>query len=175
MAISYLSRQWLIANSLVVIKNLINKLIMRRTVVLIFILLAIFACQPKVDTAKLKEESKAQIVQTEKDFEKMAAEKGVAEAFEFYAADSAVINRGQSVDLGKKAIKDHYLKWKFKEVSLKWSPDYVDVAASGDLGYTYGKYTFSATDTLGAKIENKGIFHTVWKKQADGNWKFVWD
>jgi ketosteroid isomerase-like protein len=148
---------------------------MKNYIIILSILTALIACNSKVDTAKLKEECKAQIVQTEKDFEKMAAEKGVAEAFAFYAADSAVINRGAYLNFGKTEIKDHYLKWKFKEVSLKWSPDFVDVAASGDLGYTYGKFTFSATDTTGTKIEDKGYFHTVWKKQADGNWKYVWD
>ena len=148
---------------------------MKRTILLLSILSALLACQSKVDTAKLQAESKAQIVQTEKDFEKMAAEKGVAEAFEFYAADSAVINRGDYLNHGKAQIKDHYLKWKFKNVSLKWSPDFVDVAASCDLGYTYGKYTFSYTDSTGATIENKGFFHTVWKKQGDGYWRYVWD
>ncbi len=148
---------------------------MKRTIILLTILSLLIACQPKLDTAKLQAESKAQIVQTEKDFEKMAAEKGVAEAFEFFAADSAVINRGDYLNHGKAQIKDHYLKWKFKDVSLKWSPDFVDVATSCDLGYTYGKYTFSYSDSTGKTIENKGYFHTVWKKQANGNWRYVWD
>ena len=47
----------------------------------------------------------------------------------------------------------------------------VDAAASGDLGYTYGKYQFSAVDSSGQEIKAEGIFHTVWKKQPDGFWK----
>ena len=58
---------------------------------------------------------------------------------------------------------------------LKWKPDFVDVAASGDLGYTYGHYTYSYIDSTGKAAEDKGIFHTVWKRQPDGNWRFVWD
>lgn len=46
---------------------------------------------------------------------------------------------------------------------------------SGDLAYTYGKYNFSALSTNGEKISSTGIFHTVWKKQDDGSWKYVWD
>ena len=46
---------------------------------------------------------------------------------------------------------------------------------SRDLGYTYGHYTFSYIDSGGNKIENKGVFHTVWKRQSDGTWRFVWD
>ncbi|MCB9249994.1 MAG: hypothetical protein H6613_16335 [Ignavibacteriales bacterium] len=34
----------------------------------------------------------------------------------------------------------------------------------GDLAYTYGHYTFSATNPTGENISAKGIFHTVWKK-----------
>ena len=51
----------------------------------------------------------------------------------------------------------------------------MDVSESGDLAYTYGKYTFSAFDSNAKKIEAKGIFHTVWKRQEDGSWKFVYD
>jgi hypothetical protein len=25
------------------------------------------------------------------------------------------------------------------------------------------------------KEKNNGIFHPVWKKQAEGSWKYVWD
>ena len=58
---------------------------------------------------------------------------------------------------------------------LTWTPDYIDVANSGDLGYTYGKYTYSFIDTNGDENESSGVFHTVWKRQSDGKWKFVWD
>lgn len=148
---------------------------MKRIIILLSILFSLFACNKDTNSSASYEKNKAQIVQTEKDFEKMAVEKGVAEAFAFYAADSAVISRGSYLNIGKSQIKDHYLKWTYKDVSLKWSPDFVDVAASGDLGYTYGKYTFSYSDSTGVTIEKKGYFHTVWKKQADGNWRFVWD
>jgi ketosteroid isomerase-like protein len=56
---------------------------------------------------------------------------------------------------------------------LTWSPDFIDVSASGDMAYTYGKYNYTTTDSLGNVSEIEGIFHTVWKRQADGNWKFV--
>jgi ketosteroid isomerase-like protein len=148
---------------------------MKISIMLLMVLSTLMACQTKVDKPELQKESKLMIVKTEKDFETMAAYKGVAEAFAYYAADSAVINRGKFLITGKSRIKDYYLKWKFKDLSLKWSPDIVDVAASCDLGYTYGKYTFSYSDSTGKTVETEGYFHTVWKKQADGNWRFVWD
>lgn len=57
-----------------------------------------------------------------------------------------------------------------------WKPDTVIVAESGELVYTYGKYEHLEKDSVGnLKISSSGIFHTIWKKQKDGSWKFVWD
>ena len=119
-----------------------------------------------------KEKSKAEIIQAEKDFAQAAKEKGIANAFYAFADDSAVIRRGPNVIKGKESIKAFYDKQP-QQGELQWSPDFADV--SGDLGYTYGKFIFSSKDSTGKVNEVKGYFHTVWKKQKDGSWKFVWD
>ena len=61
------------------------------------------------------------------------------------------------------------------KAKLEWIPDFVDVSASGDLGYTYGKYTITTIDSIGQTIKRGGIFQTIWKRQPDGRWRFVWD
>jgi ketosteroid isomerase-like protein len=114
----------------------------------------------------------AEIIQAEKDFAQLAKEKGMTEAFYAFAADSAVIKRGNQIIKGKESIKEFYSKQP-QSGQLQWSPDFADV--TGDLGYTYGKFTFSLKDSTGKVNEVKGYFHTVWKKQKDGTWKFVWD
>ncbi|MEK7720117.1 MAG: DUF4440 domain-containing protein [Bacteroidota bacterium] len=76
---------------------------------------------------------------------------------------------------GKDSIRLYYLAPRYKGAELLWKPDFVEVSASGDLGYTYGKFLFPTHDSTGQVIRSKGIFHTVWKKQADGQWRFVWD
>lgn len=121
------------------------------------------------------ESRKQKILDTEKEFEKMTAEKGWAESFSYFADDSAVLQSEEGIIKGKAAIKAHYSNSKYKDVNLRWDADFVDVASSGDLAYTYGKYTFTAVDTAGKPIDSKGIFHTVWKKQKDGSWRYVWD
>ena len=60
-------------------------------------------------------------------------------------------------------------------VSLEWSPDFIDVSPDGSLGYTYGRFTYSRTGEDGESKSSTGIFHTVWKRQPDGSWKYVWD
>src|SRR5690349_15495171 len=99
----------------------------------------------------------------------MAAAKGIKEAFEYFAADSAIIKRGNdSLVYGRAGISHFYSGDFFKQASVTWAPDFTDASAGGDMGYTIGKYEWIVKDNSG-NIKNKltGIFHTVWKKQAD--------
>ena len=123
-----------------------------------------------------REKTETEIRQAEKDFEKMATEKGIAEAFWFYADSNAVIKRQNDTLIhGKESIKKYYSAGYFKTASVKWSPDFVETSEDGTIGYTYGNYTWQSKDSSGKVNEDKGVFHTVWKKQKDGSWKYVWD
>lgn len=104
----------------------------------------------------------------------MAQLEGVEKAFLNFAADSAVILRKGQLLKGKEAIHIQYKSFPH-DAKLEWTPVFADVSASGDLGYTYGKYTYTSTDSLGISTQSRGIFHTVWKRQLDGQWRFVWD
>jgi ketosteroid isomerase-like protein len=135
----------------------------------------LLGCQSKEEQEKKMAAARDQIYQTEKAFEKLAAEKGLAEAFSFYVADSGIVSRRDTLLQGKETIQKYYEERNKPGVSLKWTPDFIDVSASCDLGYTYGRFTYSVTDSTGKENESRGYFHTVWKKQADGNWRYVWD
>ena len=141
----------------------------------LLVFLFIYGCNLS-DEKKSIEKWKNEILETEQNFAKMAMEEGIDKAFLFYAAEDAVLMRNNKLVNGKNAIRSYFEEQKHnKEVSLTWKPDYVDVAQSGDLGYTYGEYIFTSTDSNGNKVESRGIFHTVWKKGTDGVWRFVWD
>jgi ketosteroid isomerase-like protein len=118
---------------------------------------------------------KNEILKTEQTFAKMAKEIGISEAFFYYAAEDAVLKQNQTLCIGKEAIREHFEKQPTSRINLVWTPDFVDVSKSGDLGYTYGYYIMSFTDGNGKSTNNKGIFHTVWKRQSNGTWRFVWD
>ena len=120
---------------------------------------------------------KNEITETEQEFSEMASKEGISKAFLAYAADEAVLLRNNNLIIGIKAIEENFNNKSSvsRKVTLSWKPDFVDVSSSGDMGYTYGKYTYTTTDSLGISKVNKGFFHTVWKRQADGKWKFVWD
>jgi len=122
------------------------------------------------------ENAKQEIAKAEKDFEEMAADKGIAEAFYFFADSNATIKRQNDTLIhGKEAIKNFYSAPFYQKATVKWSPDFVQASKNGDLGYTYGKYVWSSIDSLGKPISFSGVFHTVWKRQDDGSWKYVWD
>jgi ketosteroid isomerase-like protein len=142
------------------------------TMPLVSLLVLLTACTQKEESL---DRWKQEIVDTEKAFSAMAQSDGIAEAFLSYAAEDAVLMRNNTLVKGKEAMKDLLLAEASENVSLVWEPDFVDVSASGDLGYTYGKFTYTLTDSLGKNQVMEGVFHTVWKRQADGTWKFVWD
>lgn len=143
-----------------------------KTYYLILFSIIAFSCSQQIDKEKIKQE----IFNTEKSFEKMCAEKGIAEGFYSFAADSAVIKRqNDTLIIGKENIRNYYDKDFYKNASVKWAPDFIDVSDDGSLAYTYGKYVWTAKDENGNPSEFKGVFHTVWKKQSNNTWKYVWD
>ena len=140
--------------------------------VLISSLVLILGCS-KLDN---KEAVKKEIFNIEKSFEKMCAEKSIAEAFYFFADDSAVIKRqNDSLIIGRENIKNYYSNPAYKNASVNWTPDFIDVADDGTLAYTYGKYLWKIWNDMGDTSEYRGVFHTVWKRQLDNSWKYVWD
>lgn len=50
---------------------------------------------------------------------------------------------------------------------LVWWPVWAGLAASGDLGFTTGPATFDGKPS--------GVYFTVWRRQADGGWKWIYD
>ncbi len=117
-----------------------------------------------------------EIAAVEKSFEKMAADKGIAEAFWFFADSNAVIRQGNdSLIHGKEGIRNFFDTPNFKNATVTWTADFIEASESGDLGYTYGKYEWRSKDSTGKISVNHGVFHSVWKKQKDGSWKYVWD
>ena len=151
-------------------------MLVRHCIIIIACTLLLTACNQSKPAAKDSNAIKEEIQKAEKDFETMAAEKGIAEAFWFYADSNAVIKRNNdSLIHTKEGIKNFYSADFYKTASVKWSPDFIDVSPDGNMAYTYGKYLWQSKDSTGKPLEFSGIFHTVWKRQPDGSWKYVWD
>ena len=111
--------------------------------------------------------------QWNKDFQAKDADKLAAH----YTDDAVLMSPGAAPMIGKDAISTG-LKQMVSDsaLSLSFTADRVEVAKSGDMGYTQGSYTMTMTDPATKKpINDKGSYVTVYKKQADGSWKAVSD
>ena len=117
---------------------------------------------------------KAEVMRTESEFEVMANKEGLEKAFLYFADDSAAINRNKKNYKGKANIREYFNGQESENVILNWKPDFIYVAEAGDLAYTYGKFTYTAYGSADT-VRADGIFHTIWKKQSNGSWRYVWD
>ena len=145
---------------------------MKTILTLLFMVVLSAHSQQLININHIKEE----VSRAEKSFEKMAAEEGIAKAFWFYADENAVILReNDTLIKGRENIRAYYEKKDLKNITVTWTPDFVEVSDCGTMAWTYGKYAWKIINERGEVTEFKGVFHTVWKKQKDGSWKFVGD
>jgi len=94
-----------------------------------------------------------------------------------YADDAVLMAPGMEAMKGKDAIKGGLNGMLAdKALSLTFKASRVDVAKSGDLGYTQGDYQMTMTDPKTHKVvKDHGTYVTTYRKQTDGSWKAVAD
>jgi len=120
------------------------------------------------------DQAKNELMETDKAFSEMSLAEGYKKAFDYYMADDVIIYRsGQFPVSGRDAVNE--ILAKDPDAVLKWEPFFADIAKSRDLGYTLGSYEYIATDSLGVDQSYYGNYVSIWKKQSDGTWKYVFD
>ena len=98
------------------------------------------------------------------DREMLASAGNVATAWKGWLAENARIHRPRTLPVvGKDAVATWLAAQNY---SYKGENIFADIAASGDLGYTYGSATSG---------EEKGYYARVWKRDDKGAWKAVVD
>ncbi len=120
---------------------------------------------------------KAKIRDLETAWSKDAAAKDVDKSVANYADDAILMMPGMPAAKTKDAIRAAW-KGMLADPNLKiaFSSDRIEVSASGDLATTEGSYTMTMTNPKTKKpVQDKGTYLTVYKKQADGNWKAIED
>ena len=111
------------------------------------------------------------LMRLDSEFARLSVEKGAAAAFDAYLSPDAIeLENGGDVLRGRKAIVESLTPGSPGEAFvLRWSPEAADV--SGELGYTWGRFTLESNAPDGTKRTSYGKYVTVWKRQADGTWK----
>ena len=116
---------------------------------------------------------KAELVRTETEFFKHALEHGFGPALRDYMAEDALIANTLVLGRDGQEARIKAEAGKARPNVLRWKPLRADVAASGDLGYTWG--VAESGPTRDGPFKPYAIYVTVWKRQAGGKWKFVYD
>jgi ketosteroid isomerase-like protein len=114
----------------------------------------------------------ALLLKLEAAFAQAVAEHGRAAFVTYFAEDGVELEDGGGIT-SREAIGKQP-PWP-EGTSLTWTPVKADMAASGDLGYTYGNYVFKSKNKEGKVETSYGKYMSVWKKQNDGSWKVVVD
>jgi ketosteroid isomerase-like protein len=113
----------------------------------------------------------AAMVATERAFVKLAAERGFRDSFYQYFAPDGV------------AFGPHPFRVRVAlerqpsspgPMGAIWAPVWGDISQAGDLGWNTGPLLYEARPAQN-RPERHGMFFSVWKKQADGNWLVVVD
>lgn len=118
---------------------------------------------------------KAELVKAEKDFCAQAAKDGIPAAFLAAIAPDGVLLAAGYQKRGADVVQEQYPENR-AGVTLTWKPEIVDVAESGDLGYTTGPFELRLPSKDGGEpVIRTGRYMTVWKRQPNGSWKFVID
>ncbi|HEY3697397.1 DUF4440 domain-containing protein [Phenylobacterium sp.] len=113
--------------------------------------------------------SAAPVVAAERAFAARAAVVGVAPSFLEYMTDDAIVFSPDP--LLARAVYGARPPPKLPKdggTVLNWWPNFAGIARSGDLGFTTGPATVNGAAP--------GVFYfTVWARQPDGGWKWVYD
>lgn len=120
------------------------------------------------------EKEKEAMKQADIAFSNLSKQKGMKAAFMQYMDTAAVMLRpGRSPLKGMDAAQLIY-NTNDSSFILTWVPRGAEISSSGDLGYTYGIWTSYQKKWL-SDSSSQGTYVTIWKKQANGSWKFVLD
>jgi uncharacterized protein (TIGR02246 family) len=94
-----------------------------------------------------------------------------------YAPEAWVMDPGEAPVKGVQAIRASVQRaMDDPGFTVSFSSDKVDVASAGDLAVSRGAFKLTATDPGSKTVQTSaGTFVTVYKPQADGSWKAVWD
>ena len=144
---------------------------MQRSMPVLLVALASVVAAPMLRAAPVDE-----VLAADRAFAALARAKGPRAAFTEYADAQAVMFRaGVGPVKGVEAIGRVF---EDPPASMPaWEPEAAEVAASGDLAYSWGPFTWTPVPggPLAGKPPLTGYYVSIWKKQPDGRWKWVVD
>jgi ketosteroid isomerase-like protein len=108
------------------------------------------------------------LVEAERSFARRSVANGTKAAFVSFLADDSILFRPRAVP-GKKWMEENPAP----ASQLSWEPDFADISSGGDLGYTTGPWEVRRTPQDPPSAF--GHYVTLWRKQANAEWKVELD
>ena len=138
---------------------------MKKKLVIVAALLALaWLPAPAADTAQLAEQVRA----AETAFAKNMADRDWA-AFKAAVSLEAVFFGGKGVLRGRDAVADGWKRYfEGPQAPFSWAPEQVEALASGTLALSSGP-------VLDPQGKRTGTFQSIWRLEADGCWRIVFD
>jgi len=110
------------------------------------------------------------------EWSKAAGAKDLDRSISYTADDTVMLTPNAPAASGKEAVRKSWSDMlALPGLVLSWQPTNVEVAKSGEIGYTQGTYEMTVNDAKGNPNTDRGKYLTIWKKQADGAWKCIVD
>jgi ketosteroid isomerase-like protein len=126
--------------------------------------------QTKAPALRLSDEQqRSSLTVAEAKFLELARQKGTKKALEEYLDNEARIYRQKSQPIvGINSIVVYFSSTPYLST---WKPLEAVVARSGDLGYSYGSYT--VTNSNSVSEAEKGYYLHAWRRDASNRWRLV--
>jgi ketosteroid isomerase-like protein len=128
--------------------------------------------EPGLNDKKKNWQKVEELKNTDREFSAYCRDSGLQKAFLEYLDEDGVLLRPSHLPMEGANAFEFLSQFELKDVEMNWSPVNGDIAASGDLGYTYGLYQVINNKKADTVL---GTYVFIWKKQKDGNWKLVLD
>ena len=121
--------------------------------------------------------AKEDMMAADKAFSDMSIAKGAHAAFLAYMADDVRLFTGDHPPIiGKAAVADYYAKTPDSpDDRLEWTAVEGEASPDGVLGYTRGTWIYTGKNADGSAAKATGYYVTEWRKESDGQYKFVVD
>jgi ketosteroid isomerase-like protein len=134
-------------------------------------LLLVISCSPQAEQPP----SPDVLLEADRAFAAAVAEGGSDAWASWFAEDGAMIQERVGEVRGRAAIREFMAALDDPSFSLRWDPDRADIARSGELGWTTGRYVSERVAPDGSVARSEGLYVSIWRMQADGSWKVVMD
>lgn len=144
-----------------------------RSIMWIGCLLLLVGCGRTAEVDVAREEQK--VLDADRRFASETLARGGDGWADFFAEDAIMFPSSGKI-AGQDSIRAFMTKVMTPDApKLLWEPEHVEVAESGDLAYTIGRWQSVADFEGEGSVLAEGHYLTVWRKNAAGEWKVATD